>query len=293
MAKPVHERFIEVFLKASAILTVITTVGIILVLLSESIPFFREVSIVEFLTDTEWTPLFTTKRFGILPLVTGTLLVTFISVLVAVPLGIIIAIFLSEYASPKFRKTVKPMLEILAAVPTVVYGFFALMTVTPLLQMIFPNISGFNSLSAGIVMGIMIIPLVTSLSEDAMYAVPKSLREASFAMGASRLQTAFKVVVPAAFSGIVVSVILAIARAIGETMIVAIAAGQQPRLTFDPTVPIETITAYIVQVTSGDVPHGSLEYKTIYAAGITLFILTFSLNSLSFYIRRRFQEKYQ
>lgn len=293
MAKPVKERIIEIFLKGSAILTICTTVGILLVLLSESIPFFSEVSIVEFLTDTEWTPLFTNKRFGILPLVTGTLLVTLISVIVAVPLGIIIAIFLSEYASPKFRKTVKPMLELLAAVPTVVYGFFALMTVTPLLQMIIPNLSGFNSLSAGIVMGIMIIPLVTSLSEDAMYAVPKSLREASFAMGASRLQTAFKVIIPAAFSGIVVSVILAIARAIGETMIVAIAAGQQPRLTFDPTVPIETITAYIVQVSSGDVPHGSLEYKTIYAAGITLFVLTFSLNSVSFYIRRKFQEKYQ
>ncbi len=293
MAKPVKERIIELFLKGSAILTVGTTVGIILVLLSESIPFFREVSIVVFLTDTEWTPLFTTKRFGILPLISGTLLVTFISVIVAVPLGIIIAIFLSEYASPKFRKTVKPMLEILAAVPTVVYGFFALMTVTPLLQMIIPGLSGFNSLSAGIVMGIMIIPLVTSLSEDAMYAVPKSLREASFAMGASRLQTAFKVVVPAACSGIVVSVILAVARAIGETMIVAIAAGQQPRLTFDPTVPIETITAYIVQVSSGDIPHVSLEYKTIYAAEITLFVLTFSLNYLSFFIRRKFQEKYQ
>ncbi|HRS18398.1 MAG TPA: phosphate ABC transporter permease subunit PstC [Bacteroidales bacterium] len=293
MAKPVQERIIELFLKGSAILTVCTTIGILLVLLSESIPFFKEVSIFEFLTDTEWTPLFTNKRFGILPLISGTLLVTLISIIVAVPIGIIIAIFLSEYASPKFRKTVKPMLEILAAVPTVVYGYFALMTVTPILQMIIPNLSGFNSLSAGIVMGIMIIPLVTSLSEDAMYAVPKSLREASFAMGASRLQTAFKVIIPAAFSGIVVSVILAIARAIGETMIVAIAAGQQPRLTFDPTVPIETITAYIVQVSSGDVPHGSLEYKTIYAAGITLFILTFSLNSISFYIRRKFQEKYQ
>jgi phosphate transport system permease protein len=293
MAKPVQERIIELFLKGSAIFTVCTTIGILLVLLSESIPFFKEVSIFEFLTDTEWTPLFTNKRFGILPLISGTLLVTLISIIVAVPIGIIIAIFLSEYASSKFRKTVKPMLEILAAVPTVVYGYFALMTVTPILQMIIPNLSGFNSLSSGIVMGIMIIPLVTSLSEDAMYAVPKSLREASFAMGASRLQTAFKVIIPAAFSGIVVSVILAIARAIGETMIVAIAAGQQPRLTFDPTVPIETITAYIVQVSSGDVPHGSLEYKTIYAAGITLFILTFSLNFISFYIRRKFQEKYQ
>jgi phosphate transport system permease protein len=228
-----------------------------------------------------------------MPLIIGTLLVTLIALIVAVPVGIIIAVFLSEYASPNFRRTVKPLLELLAAVPTVVYGFFALMTVTPALQSLFPNISGFNSLSAGIVMGIMIIPMITSLSEDAMYAVPKSLREASFAMGASRFQTAFKVIIPAALSGIIVSVILGIARAIGETMIVAIAAGQQPRLTFDPTVPIETITAYIVQVSQGDVQQGSLEYNTIYAAGITLFALTFILNSLSFYLRKKYQEKYQ
>lgn len=293
MGKPVKEYIIETFLKGSAILTILTTIGILYVLLSQSIPFFKEVSIIDFFTDTQWTPLFTDKHFGIMPLISGTLLVTFIALLVAVPLGIIIAVFLSEYASSNFRKTVKPLLELLAAVPTVVYGFFALMTVTPILQSIFPGISGFNSLSAGIVMGIMIIPMITSLSEDAMYAVPKSLREASFAMGASRLQTAFKVTVPAAFSGIMVSVILAIARAIGETMIVAIAAGQQPRLTLDPTVPIETITAYIVQVSSGDVPHGSIEYNTIYAAGITLFALTFALNSISFYIRKKYQEKYQ
>lgn len=292
MRKRFREPIIEFFLRASAFLSIITTIGILYVLLSESIPFFREVSIIDFLTDTQWTPLFTQKHFGILPLILGTLTVTIISLLVAIPLGIIIAIFLSEYASPNFRKTIKPLLEVLAAVPTVVYGFFALMTVTPILQNIFPSISGFNALSAGIVMGIMIIPMISSLSEDALYAVPKSLREASYAMGASRFQTAIKVIIPAAFSGIMVSIILAIARAVGETMIVAIAAGQQPRFSMDPTVPIQTITAYIVQVSLGDVQHGSLEYKTIYAAGIMLFAITFSLNSLSFYLRKKYQEKY-
>lgn len=287
------EPVIELFLRMAGAVTVLTTLGILYVLLSESISFFSEVSIIEFLTDTEWTPLFTNKHFGILPLVTGTLLVTLIAILVAVPIGICIAVYLSEYSSPRFRKTIKPSLEVLAAIPTVVYGFFALMTVTPFLQSIIPSLSGFNSLSAGIVMGIMIIPMISSLSEDAMYAVPKSMKEASYGMGASKFQTAFKVVIPAAFSGIIVSVILGIARAVGETMIVSIAAGQQPRLTFDPTVPVETITAYIVQVSSGDVQHGSLEYKTIYAAGITLFVLTFALNSISFMIRRRYQQKYK
>lgn len=287
------EPAIEWFLRFAGGITVLTTVGILYVLLSESISFFSEVSLTEFLTDTEWTPLFTNKHFGILPLVSGTLLITLIAIAVAVPIGICIAVYLSEYASSKFRKTIKPMLEILAAIPTVVYGFFALMTVTPFLQSIIPGLSGFNSLSAGIVMGIMIIPMISSLSEDAMYAVPKSMKEASYGMGATKFQTAFKVVIPAAFSGIVVSIILGVARAIGETMIVSIAAGQQPRLTFDPTVPVETITAYIVQVSSGDVQHGSLEYKTIYAAGITLFVLTFALNSLSFMIRRKFQQKYK
>lgn len=287
------EPVIEWFLRLAGGITVLTTLGILYVLLSETISFFSEVSIFEFLTDTQWTPLFTNKHFGILPLVTGTLLITFIAILVAVPLGICIAVFLSEYATPKFRRTVKPMLEILAAIPTVVYGFFALMTVTPFLQSFIPGLSGFNSLSAGIVMGIMIIPMISSLSEDAMYAVPKSMKEASYGMGATKFQTAFKVVIPSAFSGIIVSVILGISRAIGETMIVAIAAGQQPRLTFDPTVPVETITAYIVQVSSGDVQHGSLEYKTIYAAGITLFLLTFALNSVSFTIRRKYQQKYK
>ena len=280
-------------LKLSGLITVLTTIGIIWVLFSESFSFFKEVSLVEFLTDDQWTPLFANKRFGIMPLISGTLLTTTIALSVALPLGLTIAVYLSEYAPNKVRDVLKPLLEILAAVPTVVYGFFALMVVTPFLKTIFPNISGFNALSAGLVMGIMIIPFVSSLSEDALRAVPKSLREASYGLGATRLQTAFKVMVPAASSGIVVSVILAFSRAIGETMIVAIAAGQQPRLTFDPFVPIETITAYIVQVSLGDVPHGSLEYKTIFAAGMTLFVFTFLLNNLSFWIRKKFREEYE
>lgn len=280
-------------LKLSGLITVLTTIGIIWVLFSESFSFFKEVSLVEFLTDDQWTPLFANKRFGIMPLISGTLLTTVIALSVALPLGLTIAVYLSEYAPNKVRDVLKPLLEILAAVPTVVYGFFALMVVTPFLKTIFPNISGFNALSAGLVMGIMIIPFVSSLSEDALRAVPKSLREASYGLGATRLQTSFRVMVPAASSGIVVSVILAFSRAIGETMIVAIAAGQQPRLTFDPFVPIETITAYIVQVSLGDVPHGSLEYKTIFAAGMTLFVFTFLLNNLSFWIRKKFREEYE
>jgi phosphate transport system permease protein len=290
--RKIREFIIEKTLLSSALITVAVTVGIILVLAIEAFSFFREVSIFDFFTDTEWTPLFTKKHYGILPLLTGTLLTTFIAISVALPIGLSISIYLSEYAPRSFRKTIKPLLELLAAVPTVVYGFFALVVVTPFLQQFIPNLSGFNSLSAGIVMGIMIIPFVSSLSEDALFAVPKALREASYGMGATRLQTAFKVVVPAASSGIIVSIILAISRAIGETMIVAIAAGQQPRLTLDPTVPVETITAYIVQVSLGDVQHGSLEYKTIFAAGITLFALTFILNTLSFQIRKKFRQKY-
>ena len=287
------EKIIEGLLKFSALVTILTTVGILYVLLSESIAFFREVSIWEFITDKEWTPLFVNKHFGIMPLVAGTLLTTFIAISVALPIGITIAIYLSEYAHKKFKKIVKPLLEILAAVPTVVYGFFALTVVTPFLQSIIPSMSGFNALSAGIVMGIMIIPYVSSLSEDALSAVPKELRNGSYAMGSTRLQTAFKVMVPAASSGIIVSVILAFSRAIGETMIVAIAAGQQPRLTMNPLVPIETITAYIVQVSLGDVQHNSIEYRTIFAAGITLFIFTFILNNIGFYIRKKYREQYE
>ena len=275
-----------------AILTVLTTVGIIWVLFSESYTFFQQVSLWDFLTDTQWTPLFSDKHYGILPLLSGTLLTTGIAMLIAVPMGITIAMYLSEYAPKKFRYTVKPLLEILAAIPTVVYGFFALTVVTPFLQELIPGLAGFNALSAGLVMGIMIMPMVSSLSEDALYAVPKSLREGAYGMGSTRLQTSFRVILPAASSGIIVSVILAFARAVGETMIVAIAAGQQPILTGDPRSSVETITTYIVQVSSGDVQHGSLEYKTIFAAGITLFIFTFILNSVSFYIKKRFQENY-
>lgn len=287
------EKIIEYLLKFSALITILTTVGIILVLVVESYSFFKEVSIVEFFTDTEWTPLFAQKHFGIMPLITGTILVSFIAIGFALPVGLSIAVYLNEYAPKRFRNAIKPALELLAAVPTVVYGFFALTIVTPFLQQFIPSLAGFNALSAGLVMGIMIIPFISSLSEDALSAVPKSLRQAAYGMGSTRFQTAFKITVPAASSGIVVSVILAISRAIGETMIVAIAAGQQPRLTLDPTVPIETITAYIVQVSLGDVPHGSLEYKTIFAAGITLFVFTFLLNNLSYWIKTKYQEKYE
>ena len=287
------ESIIEKGLFTSALITVAVTIGIILVLSIEAFNFFSEVSIIEFLTDTQWTPLFADKHFGILPLLSGTLLTSFIAIAVAVPVGLSISIYISEYAPPSFRKTIKPALELLAAVPTVVYGFFALTVVTPFLQTFMPELSGFNSLSAGLVMGIMIIPFISSLSEDALHAVPNSLREAAYGMGSTKLQNSFRVLVPAASSGIIVSIILAISRAIGETMIVAIAAGQQPRLTFDPTVPVETITAYIVQVSLGDVEHGSLEYRTIFAAGITLFIFTFLLNTLSYKIRKKFREKYE
>ena len=288
----IKESVIQQILFFSAVITVLTTLGIVLVLLVEAINFFKEVPLIDFLTDTEWTPLFAQKHFGILPLLSGTLLITFIAISVALPIGLSIAIFLSEYVPDKFRGTIKPLLELLAAVPTVVYGFFALMVVAPFLQGFIPGMSGFSSLSAGIVMGIMIIPYISSLSEDALRAVPSKLREASYGMGSTRFQTAFRVVLPAASSGVIVSIILAISRAVGETMIVAIAAGQQPRLTLNPLVPIETITAYIVQVSLGDVPYGSLEYRTIFSAGITLFVFTFILNNISFFIRKKFQQRY-
>jgi phosphate transport system permease protein len=287
------EKGIEFGLAFSGLITILTTVGIIWVLVSESWGFFSEVPLTSFLFDTEWTPLFTQKHYGILPLLSGTFLTTMIAILTAVPIGIIIAVYLSEYAHKRFRRNVKPLLEILAAVPTVVYGFFALTVVTPFLQSFIPGIGSFNALSAGLVMGIMIIPVISSLSEDALYAVPKSLREASYGMGATKFQTSFKVVVPAASSGILVSIILGIARAIGETMVVAIAAGQQPTLTLDPREAVETITAYIVQVSLGDVQHGSMEYKTIFAAGITLFLFTFLLNNVSFWIKKKYQEQYE
>ena len=284
---------IEFFLSLSGAITVLTTIGILWVLLYESVLFFKEVSVVEFFTDTQWTPLFSDKHFGILPLISGTILTSFIAILVALPIGLSIAVYLNEYAHPKIRQTIKPVLEILAAIPTVVYGFFALTVVTPFLQTLIPSLAGFNALSPGIVMGIMIIPLISSLSEDALYAVPKSLREASYGLGATQFQTSFKVLVPAASSGIIVSVILAISRAFGETMIVAVAAGLEPRLTLDPTVPIATITTYIVQVSMGDVPQGSLEFKTIFSAGMMLFVFTFILNTISARVKKKFYHKYE
>lgn len=287
------ERIIEVLLILCAVVSVVTTVGILFVLLKDSIAFFSKVSIWEFLTDTQWTPLFEDQHFGILPLLSGTFLITLIAILIALPLGLSIAIYLSEYADRRVKKVVKPFLEVLSSIPTVVFGYFALVFITPLLQTFIPGLAGFNALSPGIVMGVMILPMVASLSEDALNAVPDSLREGSYALGSSQVQTAIKVVVPAASSGITVSVILAVSRAIGETMIVAIAAGQQPRLTLNPLVPIETITAYIVQVSKGDVPQDSLGYQTIFAAGLTLFILTFLLNNISFYFNKKFRNQYQ
>lgn len=293
MDRKLREKIIEKILGACALVTVLTTLGIILILSIEAFNFFREVSIVEFLTSTQWTPLFTQKSYGILPLLSGTALTTLIAITVALPVGLVVAVYLNEYANKRVRKVLKPLLEILAVVPTVVYGFFALMIVTPFLKTFIPDLAGFNALSPGIVMGIMIIPFVSSLSEDALSSVPNSLRQAAFGMGSTRFQTAFRVMVPAASSGIIVSAILAVSRAVGETMIVAIAAGQQPRFTFDPTVPIETITAYIIQVSMGDVPHGSTAYQTIFAAGITLFVFTFILNNISYWIKSRYQEKYE
>lgn len=288
----IPEKIIVGLLAACAALTVLVTFGVLYTLAKEAVLFFSEVSVVDFLTDTQWTPLFTEKHFGILPLLSGTILTSFIAVAIALPVGLTIAVYLNEYAPAAFAFRIKPILEILAAVPTVVYGYFALTVVTPYLQQFYPDISSFNALGAGFVMGIMIIPLISSLSQDALYAVPKSMREAAYGLGATRLQTSFQVLVPAASSGIIVSVILAVSRAIGETMIVAIAAGMQPNLTLNPTVPIQTITTYIVQISMGDVPHGSLEYRTIFAAGISLFLLTFLLNNLSFWFKRKYQQKY-
>lgn len=287
------EQIIVNLLAMSGWLTIITTLGILFILLYESAQFFIDVSVWEFLTGTEWTPLFSKKEFGILPLLTATLLTSVIALLVALPIGLSIAIYLNEYANKNFRKTVKPMLEVLASVPTVVYGFFALTIITPFLQSFIPGLSGFNSISPGIVMGIMIIPMISSLSEDALFAVPKSLRDASYGMGATRFQTVFKVLVPSAASGIIVSVLLAISRAVGETMIVAIAAGQQPNFTLNPLVPVETITTYIVQVSLGDVPRDSLEYRTIFAAGFVLFVMTFVMNNISLWLKRKYHRQYE
>ncbi len=286
-----REKFVEVFLFLAALVSVFITLGIVWTLLSEAIPFFKNVSLFDFITGTEWTPTFENAKFGILPLLGGTFLSTAIGLAVAVPLGTIAAAYLSEYTEPKYREIIKPVLELLAAVPTVVYGYFALLFVTPLLQKIFPQIQGFNILAAGLVIGVMIIPYVSTLSEDAMRAVPNHFREASMALGASQFQTTLKVVIPGAFSGISSAYILAISRALGETMVVAIAAGNQPQLTIDPTEPAATITAFIVQVSQGDLPHGSIGYQSIYVAGLTLFVITFSFNVFGMFIRKKIQEK--
>jgi phosphate transport system permease protein len=286
------EFVIERLLFVCAAGSILITVGIILVLVWETAAFLQDVPIAEFLFGSVWTPLFYDKHFGVLPLVAGTLLVSLIAMAVALPAGLLTAIYLSEYASGPVRRVVRPVLEVLAGIPTVVYGYFALLFVTPLLQRVVPGLAGFNALGPGIVMGIMILPMVSSLSEDALHSVPTGLREGAYALGATRMQAALRVVVPAAFSGISAASILAVSRAIGETMIVAIAAGQQPRLTFDPRVPIETMTAYIVQVSLGDTPAGTLEYRTIFAVGMLLFVSTFVLNLASNWLRERFREEY-
>jgi len=291
-SRHLKERVIEAALFLSAFSAVATTVAIVAILLYESAAFFQHVSLVEFLTGTEWTPLFENAKYGILPLVAGTLVTAGVGLLVAVPLGLVTAIYLSEFAPHKVRETVKPFLELLEGVPTVVYGYFALLFVTPLLQKLIPGLPGFNMLSAGIVIGIMIIPYISSVSEDAMRAVPMSLREGSYAMGATRFQTAVKVVFPAAVSGVVAAFILGISRAVGETMVVAIAAGQQPNFTLDPTESAATITAYIVQVALGDLPHASIGYQSIFAAGLVLVAMTLGFNIIGHYLRRRFREVY-
>jgi len=291
-ARVIRERIIESFLFLAALVSVFTTVGIVYVLIKESVVFFRQVSIVDFLTDTQWTPLFDDAHFGIMVLLSGTITSSIVALAIAIPLGTVIAIYLSEFAPFKVREVAKPFLELLGGVPTIVYGFFALLFVTPLLQHVYPGLPGFNLLSAGIVMGIMIIPYVSSISEDAMRAVPMNLREGSYAMGATRFQTAVKVVVPAAFSGIASAYILGISRAVGETMILAVAAGMQPNLTFNPLEPAATITAYIVQVALGDLPHGSVGYQTIFAAGLTLMLFTLACNIVGHVMRKRFREAY-
>ncbi len=288
----VRERVMHGILLAAGLSSVLVTFGIVYVLVKESLPFFAHVGLYAFLTDTQWTPLFAKPRYGILPLLSATLTTSLIALLVATPAGLILAVYVSEFANRRAREFVKPLLELLAGVPTVVYGYFALLVVTPALQTVIPALRGFNMLSAGIVMGVMILPYVVSLSEDAMRAVPDALREGAFALGFTRLQTALQVVLPGALSGVTAAILLGMARAVGETMVVAIAAGQNPRFTFDPLEGAATITAYIVQVSLGDAPHGSIAYQSIFAAGLTLFLLTLLFNILGFALRRRFREVY-
>jgi phosphate transport system permease protein len=278
------------FLAAS--LSVLVTAGIVYILLYDSILFFRHVSIVDFLTDTEWTPVFELPRFGIITLISGTLMTTFIGLLVAIPAGTVLAIYLSEFARHRTREIIKPILELLAGVPTVAFGYFALFFLTPIFQRFIPELSTFNLLVPGIVIGIMILPYIVSVAEDAMRAVPEALREGAFALGFTRLQTAVRVVIPGAFSGVTAAYILGMSRAVGETMVVAIAAGQQARIAYNPLEGAATITAYIVQISLGDLPHNSLAYLTIFAAGLTLFLITLAFNLIAFWLRRRYREVY-
>jgi phosphate transport system permease protein len=286
------ERLIEAILLAAAAISVLTTLGIVYVLVSESIVFFASVSIIDFLTDTQWTPLFDDAHFGIMVLISGTLVSSAVALLVAIPMGTIIAIYLSEFADSRVREVAKPILELLGGIPTIVFGYFALLVVTPILQFVFPSLPGFSLLSAGLVMGIMIVPYIASLSEDAMRAVPMSMREGAYAMGSTKLYTAVHVVVPAAVSGLAASYILAISRAVGETMILAVAAGMQPNLTWNPMEPAATITSFIVQVALGDLPHGSIGYQTIFAAGLTLLLITLIFNILGQWLRAKYRETY-
>lgn len=288
------ERIIGAFLFFCGALSVLTTVGIIAVLLGETISFFGQVSIVDFLTGTRWTALFKNPEFGVIPLVSATLQISAVAMIVAIPLGLMSAIFLSEYARPGVRAVLKPSLELLAGIPTIVYGYFALTFITPrLLKSVFPGMGPYNALSAGIAVGIMILPMVASLSEDALNAVPGSLREGAYALGATKLEVSTRIAVPAAISGIIASFILAISRAIGETMIVAIASGSRAQLVLDPREAMEAMTAYIVQVLSGDVVSGSVVFKSLFAVGTLLFLLTFLMNILSHFIVARYREVYE
>jgi phosphate transport system permease protein len=290
-------RYGEIVVKAllglCALISVATTIGIVAALFLPAFEFFGQVSFREFITGTVWAPLFEPAHFGVLPLIVGTLSVTLWAILVSLPFGLGAAIYLSEYASPRTRKTLKPMLEVLAGIPTIVYGYFALTFFTPLLRDLSFNVEIFNPLSAGLVMGVMILPTVASLSEDAMAAVPRDLRDGAFALGSTRMQVATRVIVPAAVSGVTAAFVLGISRAVGETMIVLVAAGLEPSTSFDPRQAIEAMSAFIAATGAGDVPTGSLEYKTIFAVGATLFVMTLSLNLIAIRLVRRFREAYE
>lgn len=292
VTRNIKERAIESVLFAAALVSVLTTAGIVWVLVSESYNFFEHVPFGDFLTDTMWTPLFSEPHYGIMPLLLGTVTTSLVALVVAIPLGTVIAAYLSEFASSRVREIVKPFLELLGGIPTIVYGYFALTVVTPILQAVWPELPGFSMLSAGLVMGIAIVPYISSLTEDAMRAVPMSLREGAYGMGSTRFQTAVRVVIPAALSGVLSAYILGISRAVGETMIVAVAAGMQPNFTMNPAEPAQTISAYIVQVALGDLPHGSIGYQSIFAAGLSLMLMTLFFNILGHVIRRRYREAY-